>query len=132
MARDGRCHLNHSAIPCHVICHTIPTRTIQSASGAACTTVSIGASLGDCIAIFLTLPWFLGNYDLWQWSMAIPIIPALVLIGGLCFAPESPRYLLNRGRILEAKNALECLVGQNSVELEFISLIQEIKKVQCM
>lgn len=51
---------------------------------------------------------------------ALFIVP-VVLATGLLFVPESPRYLLDKGKTSQARQALETLRG-DSVAPEFIEL----------
>lgn len=54
----------------------------------------LAAALGD--AAFQSLP---GN---WRWMVGAPLVPALLLSLSLCLLPESPRWLVIRGRLDEA------------------------------
>lgn len=45
----------------------------------------------------------------WQVPMAMMILPGVILIVGLFFMPESPRWLIGRGRMEEAYKSLEDL-----------------------
>ena len=49
----------------------------------------------------------------WQWrvTMILQLIPAIMLFLGLPFFPESPRYLMMRGRIEAAKTSLSRFRG---------------------
>lgn len=54
----------------------------------------LAAALGD--AAFQGLP------SNWRWMVGAPIVPALLLSLALCLLPESPRWLVIRGRLPEA------------------------------
>ncbi|KAI7841777.1 hypothetical protein COHA_004642 [Chlorella ohadii] len=54
----------------------------------------LAASLGD--AAFQGLP------SNWRWMVGAPIVPALLLSLSMCLLPESPRWLVIRGRLDEA------------------------------
>jgi sugar porter (SP) family MFS transporter len=47
--------------------------------------------------------------DLWRWKLAVAAPPALLLLVLLWGVPHSPRWLLSRGRVPEARSSLERL-----------------------
>ena len=63
----------------------------------------------------------------WQWKTPIIIqIPlALILIGGLCFFPESPRWLLLRGQEERARRSLGRFLDKDPYSLEVTAQIRE-------
>mmetsp|Transcript_22750 Transcript_22750/g.31713 ORF Transcript_22750/g.31713 Transcript_22750/m.31713 type:complete len:542 (+) Transcript_22750:174-1799(+) len=66
--------------------------------------INVGLLLGYTSAFaFYQLP---SNYN-WRLMMAVPILPALVCLGLMFTMPESPRWLLARGRAVEAKEVLK-------------------------
>jgi len=58
----------------------------------------------------------------WRWMFASQIVPVLGLMVGLCFVPNSPRWLAQAGRFGEASQILERVNGatQAAVELKAI------------
>ncbi|MEV7046376.1 sugar porter family MFS transporter [Amycolatopsis sp. NPDC051061] len=80
--------------------------------------------LGILIA-FLVSYW-LGPISAWRWMFAGAIVPAVILLGGLAFLPETPRWLLKNGQEAEARRVLESAHG-NTVNLdEEIATIREV------
>ena len=82
---------------------------------------------------------FLGNYFLahiagrsvnvlwlgiaaWRWMFWAQVIPASVFLLTLLFIPESPRYLVARGRLDEAKAVLTRLFGAATAESKSIEI----------
>lgn len=47
--------------------------------------------------------------DSWRWMLGVEALPALVFVLGALSLPESPRWLLARGRVPEARSVLERL-----------------------
>jgi MFS transporter, SP family, sugar:H+ symporter len=61
---------------------------------------SAGGSLGD-----------VGGISAWRWMYLCQAIPAVVFLVALFFIPESPRYLVSKGRSEEARKVLTSLFG---------------------
>jgi MFS transporter, SP family, sugar:H+ symporter len=55
-----------------------------------------------------TSEWLLG-IEAWQWMFLIELFPALVYLGMALRIPESPRYLVEAGRLDEARAVLESI-----------------------
>ena len=60
----------------------------------------------------------------WRFLLAFQCFPALLLLAGIKFLPDSPRYLASVGRFEEAKQVLEHVRGNNGpdVEKEFLEI----------
>ncbi|KAG6006535.1 hypothetical protein E4U21_006989 [Claviceps maximensis] len=50
-----------------------------------------------------------GKYWGWRLSMLMQLIPAIIFVAGLPFLPESPRWLIQKGRIERASHVLRSL-----------------------
>jgi SP family sugar:H+ symporter-like MFS transporter len=66
---------------------------------------SAGSSLGD-----------VGGMPAWRWMYLAQAVPAVVFLVALFFIPESPRYLVSRGRQAEASKVLTSLFGPAEAE----------------
>ena len=66
---------------------------------------------------------FWGGYEAWRWMYWMQAIPAAVFLLALLFIPESPRFLISKGRNEEAKAVLTRLFGAGSAD----SKVAEIK-----
>jgi SP family sugar:H+ symporter-like MFS transporter len=67
--------------------------------------------------------------EAWRWMFLVMAVPA-VLYGGLAFTiPESPRYLVAKFRIPEARRVLTMLLGEKNLELT-ITRIQDSLKAE--
>lgn len=69
-----------------------------------------------------TEPFWLG-YEAWRWMFWIEIIPAAIFLLALFLVPESPRFLVAKGRENEARNVLKRLFGADVA----IETVAEIK-----
>jgi sugar porter (SP) family MFS transporter len=73
---------------------------------------------------------FFSNYFLlslgaesWRWMLGVQSIPAALYFLLLFFVPESPRWLIGKGRSADARSVLESVHGQNAAQGE-LNLIQ--------
>ena len=57
-------------------------------------------------------PYWLG-YEAWRWMFWVEILPAGLFLVALLFIPESPRYLVVKGRHEEALGVLQKLYGSD-------------------
>ena len=51
------------------------------------------------------------GYEAWRWMFWIELVPATIFLLALLFIPESPRYLVSRGRPIDARKVLSRLFG---------------------
>ncbi|MEO5995529.1 MAG: sugar porter family MFS transporter [Chitinophagaceae bacterium] len=89
---------------------------------------------------------YLSNYLLlnsginnWRWMFSSQTIPAILFFGGLFFVPESPRWLVKKGRTEEAETILDKVGGtgyaiaetqhiQNSFSTEIKENVRDLLK----
>jgi putative MFS transporter len=62
----------------------------------------LGAMSSTLVALPL-IAWF--GDDAWRWMLGLAALPALLILLGRKGLPESPRWLLSRGRVEEARQA---------------------------
>lgn len=62
--------------------------------------------------------------NIWRWMLAFGMIPALGLLIGMLIVPESPRWMVMKGKIDKAKSTLQ-LIRTNNEEVK-----NEIKQIQ--
>ncbi|PSJ38460.1 sugar porter family MFS transporter [Allosphingosinicella deserti] len=65
----------------------------------------LAASAGESTAPF----W--GGIEAWRWMYLMQAIPAAIFLVALLFIPESPRYLVSKGRNDQARTVLTSLFG---------------------
>jgi SP family sugar:H+ symporter-like MFS transporter len=65
----------------------------------------LAASAGESTATF----W--AGIEAWRWMYLMQALPAAVFLGALLMIPESPRFLVSKGRDEEARTVLEKLFG---------------------
>jgi SP family sugar:H+ symporter-like MFS transporter len=66
----------------------------------------LAAAAGDSMAAF----W--GGIEAWRWMYLMQAVPAAVFLIALFFIPESPRFLVSKGRNQEAGSVLTRLFGE--------------------
>jgi MFS transporter, SP family, galactose:H+ symporter len=64
----------------------------------------------------------------WRWMFMIGIIPAILLGIGMIFLPESPRWLVKQSRREEARNILNRLRKNSSVDHEIMEIENSLQK----
>ena len=78
---------------------------ISGLTGAFVANVALARYAGGSTADF----WF--GYSAWRWMFWLQAIPALIYLAALLIIPESPRYLVAKGRKKEAEAVLARLLG---------------------
>ncbi len=68
----------------------------------------------------------LANSEAWRWMLGLAVVPSVVLFIGMYFMPETPRWLVSRGREDEARDVLMRSRSAQEAENE----IREIKEVE--
>lgn len=54
----------------------------------------------------------------WRWMFASAAVPSILFLLALLFVPESPRWLVQKGREAEAQHVLSRITGQDAARLE--------------
>lgn len=80
--------------------------------------------LGSCVQLMVVLGimgvYLAGLVLRWRWLAVCSSIPPTLMLLSMCFMPETPRFLLSRGRRREAEEALRFLRGPE-VDVEWES-----------
>ncbi|MGO1909521.1 MAG: sugar porter family MFS transporter, partial [Brevibacterium linens] len=62
---------------------------------------------------------FFGHVDsIWRWMLLVALVPAIALLVGMIFQPESPRWLISKGRTEEALAVLKQVRSPERAEAE--------------
>ena len=62
----------------------------------------------------------------WRWMFAAGVLPAIVLLFGMMYVPESPRWLLVKERDSEARSVLHKILEDSAVENEMAQIKKTI------
>jgi len=65
---------------------------------------------------------FWGGHEAWRWMYWMQAIPASVFLIALFFIPESPRYLVSKGRNEEAGRVLTSLFGSDTATRKLVEI----------
>ena len=64
----------------------------------------------------------------WRWMFASEIVPALLFLALLMFVPETPRYLVMRGKMDKALSVLDRLMGKERAAPELVEIKESFRK----
>ncbi|WP_306322060.1 MULTISPECIES: sugar porter family MFS transporter [unclassified Streptomyces] len=78
------------------------------------------------IVVAYVVGWAFSGSGNWRAMLAIALVPALALLIGMSFLPETPRWLLARGRDEEAKAVLRAAQG---ADVDADAAISEIRDI---
>ncbi|KAJ6791931.1 plastidic glucose transporter 4 [Iris pallida] len=70
--------------------------------------------IGILAALVAGLP-LAGNPLWWRTMFGIAIVPSVLLALGMSFSPESPRWLVQQGKLSQAETAIKSLYGKEKV-----------------
>src|SRR3981081_1755044 len=89
------------------------------------------ASLNQLMIVVGILAAFIVNAILassgdWRLMLGLAVVPSLILLAGMLFMPETPRYLVHAGEAQAARQVLEDLPGDERPEQR----IEEIRDVE--
>jgi len=76
----------------------------------------------------ITVAYFTGFVlgEHWRWMFGLGVVPAIVLLGGMAYLPESPRWLVAEKRIDEAMKVLERVRGSAAAARAEIAEIETV------
>ena len=100
-----------------------PTRN----RGALVTINQLMISVG-ILASYITDYWIANDADPFSWRLMfyIGVIPGLMLFTGMFFVPETPRWLISKGRFEEGEKVLKKVEDPDLIEVSLNKLKEEI------
>lgn len=95
---------------------------ISGLTGAFVANYYLAAAAGSSLGTF----W--GGYPAWRWMFWVQAIPALLFLVTLTFIPESPRFLVAKGRIADAEQVLSRLFGSDVARTKVVEIAASLTK----
>jgi sugar porter (SP) family MFS transporter len=90
-------------------------------------------SLNQLAIVVGVLSAFLVNWQVaglgassWRWMLAVAVIPSLVFLFGLLLIPESPRWLITKGRRDEGERVLSRIFGEQAAKEQIEAVEQAV------
>lgn len=100
-----------------------PTERRGALSGRNELAIVFGQMLAFLVNAIIFNLW--GHHDgVWRYMLAICAIPAIVLFIGMLFQPESPRWLISKGRIADALAVLRTVRDEERARAEIAEVEQ--------
>lgn len=92
--------------------------------GSLSTLFQLAITIGILVAYLVNAAF--ASSGSWRWPVGLAMIPALVLFIGMYFLPETPRWLVSKGREAEARRVLRRTRSDEEVDRE----LNEIRHVE--
>lgn len=64
----------------------------------------------------------------WRWMFAAAMVPSLALFAGVFFVPESPRWLMEKGREANARTVLERMEGVIDAQTQILRIRETLQR----
>lgn len=78
------------------------------------------------ILVAYIINFLFSSIDGWRWMLGLAVIPAIGLVIGVAFMPESPRWLVKKGREKDARGVMKLTRKPEEIDSE----IHEIKETE--
>jgi SP family facilitated glucose transporter-like MFS transporter 1 len=99
--------------------------------GSIGTVYQLVLTISILVSQVLGMAGLMGTDALWPWLLAVTILPAIFQVCTLPLCPESPKFtLLNKGKEIEAQNALTWLRGTIEVHDELDEMRAEYEAMK--
>eukprot|EP00931_Biecheleriopsis_adriatica_P034614 TRINITY_DN19977_c0_g1_i1.p1 TRINITY_DN19977_c0_g1~~TRINITY_DN19977_c0_g1_i1.p1 ORF type:complete len:523 (-),score=86.74 TRINITY_DN19977_c0_g1_i1:301-1869(-) len=113
--------------------HSVPMYISECAPaayrGSLCFLNDMCIVLGQVVAAAISSAFFYGEvWNCWRWILGLAAVPSTLMLVGFLLVPESPRWLVVKGRTDEAKEVLRMLrsgVSHQDVDQEFESICDD-------
>lgn len=80
------------------------------------------------IILAYVIDYFFAAHGDWRWMLGFGVLPALILFAGTYFLPESPRWMVLKGMLDEAKENLKHIRATEDVTRELTEIQQSVQE----
>ncbi|KAK9690881.1 hypothetical protein RND81_09G160700 [Saponaria officinalis] len=106
------------------ISETAPTETRGLLNTFPQFAVAVGMFLSYCMVFGMSL----GEAPSWRLMLGVLLVPSVLYLAlSILYLPESPRWLVSKGRMAEAKKVLQHLRGMEDVSAELALLVEGLQ-----
>ncbi|MGW6357821.1 sugar porter family MFS transporter [Streptomyces sp. NPDC055092] len=84
--------------------------------------ISIGALLA--FVVNSVIDQLIGGAHVWRWMLGVAAVPAVVLLVGMLFLPDSPRWYALKGRFADTRRVLELSRSRDEAAAEYASILR--------
>lgn len=91
--------------------------------GALVTLNQLAISTGVVVAYYVD--YLFAGSGSWRWMFISAVVPAILLLVGLAYLPETPRWMASQGRFEDAQNILTRIEGPQEVQRD----IEELRHI---
>lgn len=95
--------------------------------GTLVTTVNMFVTGGQFVAALIDGA-FANVDEGWRYMLGLAAIPGAIQFVGFLFLPESPRWLVNKGRADEARRVLVRMRGTDDVDAELHDIVESVRE----
>jgi sugar porter (SP) family MFS transporter len=88
--------------------------------GALVTLNQLAISTGVVVAYYVD--YLFAGSGSWRWMFISAVVPAILLLVGLAYLPETPRWMASQGRFEDAQNILTRIEGPQEVQRDIEDL----------
>ena len=102
-----------------------------SSRGTLVTSINLAVTGGQVISAIVGAVFYSfvhSNTESWRWMFGLSIIPAMLQLLGFFFLPESPRWMLEKGKFESAVRSLQKLRGVPDVRDEIFEILNSLKQ----
>ena len=104
-----------------MLSETMPTSSRSRTVLGAFAFQAVGAVVGAALAVaVLSMP--TASVSSWRVMFGLVVLPAALVTAGRFFTPQSPHWLLTKGRVAEAEDALANILHHRGADPEWLQL----------